>query len=230
MQRRLRASRSREGRGGRTAALPSVNRSRFADVAIWPGCGLAKATRSSKESATAPSASSVSAATASAASVRRIASASARQPIAVVCSVPLISAMPSRPTTAGRAMPARSSAVPPSTIRPAWSARPAPINGRAICANGAKSPQAPTDPCSGTTGTTPRLSMATSASRVSRRTPVQPVASTLARISIIARTASAGIAGPTPAAWLLSRLCCWARLPSGDTGRPSSAPKPVVTP
>src|SRR5258708_824645 len=66
-----------------------------------------------------------------------------------------------------------------------------------------------------------------------RSAPAPPRArrnSTLARSSIIARTASTGSGSPTPDAWLRMRLSCSWRSWSGGMRTWASLPKPVLTP
>ena len=62
------------------------------------------------------------------------------------------------------------------------------------------------------------------------RMPEWPRASTLARSSIIARTASAARGSPTPAAWLRSRLACSRSSASGSMRTSANDPKPVLMP
>ncbi len=100
----------------------------------------------------------------------------------------------------------------------------------AMCASGARSPEAPTEPCSGTTGVTRRSIMATSMSMTSGRTPDTPMDSECARSSSMARTTSRGVAGPTPALCERSRFSCRVRTSSGAMCVSLSLPKPVVTP
>jgi hypothetical protein len=64
----------------------------------------------------------------------------------------------------------------------------------------------------------------------SGRAPECPRASTLARSSIIARTSRVGSGGPTPAAWLRTRLRCRSRRRPGAMATSDNLPKPVVTP
>ncbi len=56
------------------------------------------------------------------------------------------------------------------------------------------------------------------------------MAITFARSSIIARTSRSGSSGPTPAAWLRTRLTCSSASRSGGIAISESLPKPVVTP
>ncbi len=60
--------------------------------------------------------------------------------------VPLMRASPSLAPSTMAARPARPRASPPGRSSPATIARPSPIITAAICASGARSPDAPTDP------------------------------------------------------------------------------------
>ena len=92
---------------------------------------------------------------------------------------------------------------------------PSPIMASARCARGVRSPDAPTLPCEGTRGCTCAFNMPTISSGRTARTPLVPRSSTLARSSIIARTASTGSGSPTPDAWLRIRFRCRSRACSG---------------
>ncbi len=72
----------------------------------------------------------------------------------------------------------------------------------AICAIGARSPQAPTEPLELISGVTPLLSSSTSVCVISGRLPELPWAWTLMRAAMAARTTSIGAGSPIPAAWL----------------------------
>jgi hypothetical protein len=72
--------------------------------------------------------------------------------------------------------------------------------------------------------------MATISSGKTARTPLVPRSSTLARSSIIARTASTGSGSPTPEAWLRIRFSCSSRAWSGLIRTWASLPNPVFTP
>jgi len=109
-------------------------------------------------------------------------------------------------------------------------ASPSPTITLAMCARGARSPEAPTEPWSGTTGVTRRSIIAASISINSGRTPDAPIASECARRRSMARTTSRGAGGPTPALCERSRFSCSARASSGATALSFSRPKPVVTP
>ena len=67
---------------------------------------------------------------------------------------------------------------------------------------GDRSPLTPSEPFSWIHGTTPLLIISMTVSSRLVRTPEQPFASTLARRSIAARTASSGNGLPVPAEWL----------------------------
>ena len=63
------------------------------------------------------------------------------------------------PSTIG-CMPACASATAAGRRWPPWMISPAPIIAAAMCASGARSPDAPTEPCVGTTGNSPRDNIA----------------------------------------------------------------------
>jgi hypothetical protein len=69
-----------------------------------------------------------------------------------------------------------------------------------------------------------------SAWTVATRTPERPRASAFARSTIIARTARSPSGGPTPAAWLRTRLRCSASSSPRGIATSANLPKPVVTP
>ena len=139
-----------------------------------------------------------------------------------VCAcVPFTKASPSFASSAIGCRP-RACTAPPSS--------PSPIIASAKWASGARSPDAPTLPCEGTRGWTRLFSIATMSSGRAGRTPLVPRTSTLARNSIIARTASSDRGSPTPDAWLRIRLSCNWRARSGGIRTCASFPKPVVTP
>ena len=79
-------------------------------------------------------------------------------------------------------------------------ASPTPIIAAAMCASGARSPEAPTEPWAGTTGVTPRASIASRSARVVGRTPEAPCASEPSFSAIISRVAATEAGSPTPAA------------------------------
>ena len=139
-----------------------------------------------------------------------------------VCAcVPLTNASPSFASSPIGSRPCARTALPSS---------PSPIIASARCASGARSPDAPTLPCDGTRGCTRWFSIATMSSGSAGRTPLVPRTSTLARNSIIARTASSESGSPTPDAWLRIRFSCSWRARSGGIRTCASFPKPVVTP
>ena len=126
--------------------------------------------------------------------------------------------------------PAAARALPPGTGPSAAVASPSPMTTSARCASGARSPLAPTEPRLGTTGCTRAFRSAISASTVVARMPECPRARTLARSSVIARTHAWDSGGPTPAAWLRSRLICSASSASRSMRTSANDPKPVLTP
>ncbi len=103
------------------------------------------------------------------------------------------------PSTSGD-RPAWASARSAGTGRPSTKTEPTPISTAAMCASGAKSPEAPTDPWQGTTGVNPRASKASSNWTVSRRTPDAPWARLASLRAIMSRAIDAGMGWPTPAA------------------------------
>ena len=144
--------------------------------------------------------------------------------------VPLISARPSfGPSTTG-VRPALASASPPGRVLPSYVASPAPIMTAAMCASGARSPDAPTDPCDGTTGVTPLASMPSISSIRSQRTPDAPRPSDSNFNAIIKRVVAISSGSPTPQQWLRIRLRCRVSVSSGAILTEASLPKPVFTP
>ena len=161
---------------------------------------------------------------------RRRASKTARAAIPVMACVPLISATPSLAANKAGDNPAPASASRLGTGAPVTVTSPSPINARARCARGARSPLAPTEPCDGMIGCRPRLSMSTSRVRVWGRMPEYPSASACARKSIIARTTSSGRGSPTPALWLRTIFTCSFADCWGEMCTPANSPTPVVMP
>jgi hypothetical protein len=90
--------------------------------------------------------------------------------------VPLIRPRPSLgPSTTRRRARRLASASAPGRRSPPMKASPAPIITAAICASGARSPDAPTDPCAGITGVTPFApAWPRSGDITSQRTPDAP--------------------------------------------------------
>ena len=104
----------------------------------------------------------------------RTASNRAASAQAVENCVPLISASPSfGPSTSGDS-PTLLRADPPGRSSSSKKASPSPIITAAICANGARSPDAPTEPWVGIKGVTPRSSMASIKAQTSHLTPDAP--------------------------------------------------------
>ncbi len=144
--------------------------------------------------------------------------------------VPLISASPSfGPSTTGL-RPALSSAADPLILVPSNNASPAPIITAAICARGARSPDAPTEPCSGITGTTPWASIASICAQIARRTPDAPRPSDSSFSAIIRRTVRGSRPSPTPQQCDRIRLRCSVSVSSGAMRTEASLPNPVLTP
>ena len=152
------------------------------------------------------------------------------RPSAVENCVPLISASPSLAPSVTGASPARASASAPGRRSPPTRASPWPIITAAMCASGARSPEAPTLPCSGITGVTPRASIASISSTMTGRTPEAPRPSDSSFSAIISRTAGASSAGPTPQQCDRIRFLCSVAVSSGAMRTEASLPKPVFTP
>ena len=107
---------------------------------------------------------------------------------------------------------------------------PSPIIPRAICDNGARSPDAPSEPILGITGAIPALIIPKINSTTSGRQPEYPVHSVFARINIIIKTCSGCILSPTPQAWLRMRLYCNSSSWSCSMVTLDRAPNPVLIP
>ncbi len=133
---------------------------------ICRGWGRAACSRSSSAHRVPNNASRLSAPATSAHSATFSASVTARQPSAAINAVPFVSASPSFASSVTGARPARRSASAPARRSPRNSASPSPMMTSAMCASGARSPDAPSDPWHGTTGWTPRSSMSSSRRRV----------------------------------------------------------------
>ena len=115
-------------------------------------------------------------------------------------------------------------------MRPSTRISPAPIIAAAMCASGARSPDAPTEPWAGTTGIRSRSSMASSMATVSGRTPEAPCARLASLRAIISRTIGAGIGSPTPAACDSTMLRCNVSRSPAAIRTLASLPKPVLMP
>ncbi len=127
--------------------------------------------------------------------------------------------------------PARCSAsAPKPRPAPSTDASPSPMSTSAMCASGARSPDAPRLPREGTTGCTAAFNMPMSSSTTSTRTPDRPTASAFARRTSIARTTSSGRGAPTPAACERTRLRWSSAVCDGSIRTSARSPKPVVTP
>jgi hypothetical protein len=112
------------------------------------------ATNRSSNGLTLPSSASiVSAAIASDAFDRFSARTHATRPIALMISVPLMSARPSFAASSIGASPTFFNPARALMRLPATNASPWPMYAAAMCASGARSPLAPTEPLRGTTGT-----------------------------------------------------------------------------
>ena len=112
--------------------------------------------------------------------------------------VPLIKARPSFAPSLIGVIPALASASPAGKRTPSNSASPSPIITAAICASGAKSPDAPTDPWLGMTGVTPLASIASMISTVDITTPDAPRPSDNSFSTIINRVVAVSNGSPTP--------------------------------
>jgi len=100
----------------------------------------------------------------------------------------------------------------------------------AVCASGAKSPDAPTEPWQGTMGIRSCSSIASSSATVCGRTPEAPCARLASFKASISRTTFPGIGSPTPAA-CESTILVWSRARSAASMRTlASLPKPVLMP
>ena len=144
--------------------------------------------------------------------------------------VPLIRASPSLgPSTTG-VRPAARRASSPGMTCPCNVASPAPIITAAICAKGARSPEAPTDPCTGITGSTPVASIPSISAQISQRTPEAPRPSDRSFNAIIRRTVAGSSASPTPQQCDRIRLRCRVWVSRGAILTEASLPKPVFTP
>ena len=107
---------------------------------------------------------------------------------------------------------------------------PTPIIAAAMCASGARSPDAPTEPCDGTTGSRSRDNIAARNCTVSGRTPEAPCARLASFNASISRTSGAGIGSPTPAACDNTMLRWSVARSAGSMRMLASRPKPVLMP
>ena len=107
---------------------------------------------------------------------------------------------------------------------------PSPIKPKAICDNGARSPDAPNEPILGMIGAIPRLIMSISNLTTSGRIPETPLDSEFARYTIIKSTCSGSIFSPTPQAWLRIRLVCNFANSVSSILTEDIAPNPVFIP
>ena len=144
--------------------------------------------------------------------------------------VPLISPNPSLGPRIIGSNPAFFRASPLDIRVPSKVASPAPIIAAAICASGARSPEAPTEPCDGITGMTPRSSICSICSITSQRTPDAPRPMDSSFSVIISRVLSSGSGSPTPQQWLRIRLRCRVAVSSGAILVEASLPNPVLMP
>ena len=144
--------------------------------------------------------------------------------------VPLSSASPSLgPRTKG-AKPTAAMASLPETIFSLTLAWPSPISTHAMCASGARSPEAPTEPLAGITGSTLALASASRASAISGRMPECPRARLTALVARISRTTASGSASPVPTLCESTRLRCSSARRSWAIFVLASLPKPVLMP
>ena len=115
----------------------------------------------------------------------------------------------------------------PSTV-----ASPSPMSTSAMCASGARSPDAPRLPRDGTTGWTAALSIATSSSTRSARTPEQADRQGVrAQERAWRARPRPGSGSPTPAAWERTRLRCSSAVWSGldpDVGQVAEAGRHAI--
>ena len=144
--------------------------------------------------------------------------------------VPLMSPSPSFGPRMTGASPARSSATRAGSRTPSKPASPSPIRVAAICASGARSPEAPTDPCTGTTGVTLRARQSSISFAVSQRIPDAPRPSDRSLRIIISRVVASSSASPTPQQCDRTRFLCSRAVSSGGTRTEASLPKPVFDP
>jgi hypothetical protein len=149
--------------------------------------------------------------------------------MASMACVPLIRLMPSLACQREGFDSGAPQGLGPGHRAPSNSASPSPISTMAMWASGARSPDAPTLPCEGTTGVTPRLISSQMRSATSGRMPESPLASTLARISIMARTTSRASGSPTPAECERITLRCRRSRSAGGMRTSASRPTPVFT-
>ena len=133
-------------------SLPSHSRRSTRATATWPGCGLSAFRRGSENTSVARKASHERAPiTTAALRLRRALIMPASAWAAETC-VPLIRSRPSLGPSSTGSRPACESACSPDSVRPRYRASPRPTRTSAMCASGARSPEAPTEPCEGTTG------------------------------------------------------------------------------
>jgi hypothetical protein len=159
-----------------------------------------------------------------------VAASTASASSAVLTCVPLMSARPSLARSVmGLHFAPRSAAAPSSSACRATHG-PSPSRTSAMCASGARSPLAPTEPRLGSTGTMPAL-----------KTGQRVLDQLAAHAAVAAREVGdaqregqaahvASRCGPTPAAWLRTRLSCRRRSCASGTRTLDSLPKPVLMP
>ena len=141
-----------------------------------------------------------------------------------------MSASPSLALSSTGVSPAAASASAPGISRPSKNAQPSPSITAAICASGARSPEAPTEPCAGIIGVTPRASIASSRSTSTGRTPEAPRPRLSSFSAMIRRTVGSSTGSPTPQQCDRIRLRCRVAVSSGAMRTEASLPKPVFTP
>jgi hypothetical protein len=124
----------------------------------------------------------------------------------------------------------RMASAPPTTLPSASVASPSPISTQAMCASGARSPEAPTEPLHGMLGTTPALNSASSASTSAGRTPEWPRARLTALVASTMRTTGAASGTPVPTLCDSTRLRCSSARWSLPMRVLASLPKPVLMP
>ena len=144
--------------------------------------------------------------------------------------VPLISARPSFAPSVIGFKPAFFRASAAGIRVPSYIVSPSPIIAAAICASGARSPDAPTEPWLGITGVTPFFSIASIIVTVVIATPDAPRPSDSSLRAIIRRVVASSNASPTPQQCDKIKLRCNVVTSSAAILMLASLPKPVLTP
>ncbi len=144
--------------------------------------------------------------------------------------VPFRSARPSLGPRARGLSPASARAAAAGLGAPSTKISPTPIMVAAMCASGARSPDAPTEPCPGITGVRPRISRASSRAMVCGCTPEAPWARLASFRASISRTIAIGVDSPTPAEWESTMFRCSVARSQASIRTLASFPKPVLMP